>query len=72
MKDINEMLNESLNEALQMETGKAVKDMFKHGDVSHIVIVRFNDEDMQTEVEQQEVYGPVATKDGKLYGIKNM
>ena len=61
---------ENVDEGLQIDANKAVKDMFKHDDVSHIVIVRFNDDKMGAEIEKQPVYGPVATKEGKLYGIK--
>lgn len=72
MKNLSETIQDQLDEALQLRVDKAVKDMQKvHKDeISHIVIVPFNDEELIAEIEQQAVFGPVATDCGKLYGIK--
>lgn len=72
MKSLSDMLQEQIDEALQLKVDKAVKDMQKaHKDeISHIVIVPFNNEEMEAEIEKKGAFGPVATDCGKLYGIK--
>ena len=67
---LNENMSERTDESLQIKVDKAVKDMWKHKDVKYIVIIPFNNEDLENEIGQQPSYGPVATDSGKLFGIK--
>ena len=68
---LNESMSERTDEGLQIKVDKAVKDMWKHKDVKYIVIIPFNDENLENEIGQQPSYGPVATDCGKLFGIKS-
>lgn len=78
MTSLTEMLNNSLDEAiegrarvLQTDTGKAVKAAFEKPEVKEVIIIRYDDTDRAEELEKDStVYGPISTKDGKLYGIK--
>lgn len=71
MKSLNEFMNDSIDEALQIKVGKAVENAFKsHDDIAYLVIAPYTNEEIDAEMKALDAIGPTNTDNGRMFIIR--